>query len=254
MDTPAHRPGTPAWVDVTVDALEAHGTWRAFLTALFGWSWDQEGDAPSHYAVARHDGRAVLGLTVDPAAPVALTTYFATGDAEASLTAALALGATATTSVLAVGGLGRMALLRDPTGAPVGLWEAGTFADFGATGEPGAPGWFDHHSDDPATAAAFYASLLGHGVVDTGDPAMSVIADGERWLASFSPSRGPEQGPPAWNPIYLVDSLERAREAALRAGGSVLLEEMDVPGGSICVVGEPTRRAPLTLLCARGPA
>ncbi|HQU25916.1 MAG TPA: hypothetical protein PLS29_02675, partial [Acidimicrobiales bacterium] len=72
--------------------------------------------------------------------------------------------------------------------------------------------------------------------------------------ASFSPTRSPEQGPPAWNPIYVVDSLERAREAAVRQGGSVLVEEMAVPGSAICVVAEPTHRTPLTVMRAGEPA
>ncbi|HQU25917.1 MAG TPA: hypothetical protein PLS29_02680, partial [Acidimicrobiales bacterium] len=184
MDTPAHHPGTPAWVDVTVDSLEAHEAWRAFLTALFAWSWDVGGSDVSHYAVARHAERAVFGATVGEGAPGRLTTYFATGDVDSSLAAAVALGARPTSAITEVGDLGRTVLLEDPSGAPVALWEAGAFGGFGAVNEPGAPGWFDHHSADPAAAAHFYTSLLGHGLIETGDPEMSVIADGERWFAS----------------------------------------------------------------------
>ncbi len=254
MDTPTHHPGTPAWVDATVDSLEAHEAWRAFFTALFGWRWDVGGSDVSHYAVARDGERAVFGLTLGEGAPGRLTTYFATGDADSSLAAAVALGARPASAVADVGDLGRTVLLEDPVGASVALWEAGTFAGFGVVNEAGAPGWFDHHSDDPAAAAVFYRSLLGHGLVETGDPTMSVIADGDRWFASFSPTQGPEQGPAAWNPIYLGDSLERVREVAVRVGGSVLLEEMAVPGGAICVVAEPTHHTPLTVMRAGEPA
>lgn len=253
METPTHNPGTPAWVDVMVDSLEAHESWRAFLSALFGWSWDVGGAEMGHYATATRAGQAVMGLGVGEGSRGRVTTYFATGDADASVAAALALGATAAMPVMDVMDLGRMAILQDPTGAPFGLWQAGTFTGFGVVNEENAPGWYDHHSDDPGAAAAFYTSLLGHGLVETDDASMRVIADGDRWFASFSTSMGPEQGPAAWNPIYVVDTLERAREVAVRQGGSVLLEEMPVPGSAICVVADPTYHVPLTLMRAGTP-
>lgn len=253
METPTHAPGTPIWVEVTVDSLEAHASWRAFLSALFGWDWDEGGAEMGHYATARRAGRAVLGLGVAEGSRGRVTTYFATGDTDASVAAALALGATVAMPVTDVMDLGRMALLQDPTGAPFGLWQAGAFTGFGVVNEENAPGWYDHHSDDPAAAAAFYTALLGHGLADADIEGMRIIADGDRWFASFSSSMGPEQGPAAWNPIYVVDTLERAREVAVRQGGSVLVEEMPVPGSAICVVADPTYHVPLTLMRAGTP-
>ena len=248
MDTPTHNPGTPNWVDVMVDNLEDHTAWRAFYSAIFEWTWDEGGPDMGHYTMARVDDKPVLGLGVMEGSRGAITTYFATDDADASLAKATALGATAAMGVMDVMDLGRMAVLNDPQGASFGLWQPGTFSGFGVVNEYNAPGWYDHHSDDPAAAAAFYSELLGHGLVATEDPNMRVIADGEQWFASFSASMGPEQGPPAWNPIYVVDSLDRAKEAARRLGGTVLLEEMPVPGSAICVVAEPTNHVALTFM------
>ncbi|MDE3094297.1 MAG: hypothetical protein KGJ47_11015, partial [Acidobacteriota bacterium] len=42
-----------------------------------------------------------------------------------------------------------------------------------------------------------------------------------------------------WNPVYLVDSLERTRDTMTRLGGRVLVEEMAVPGSAISAFVEP---------------
>lgn len=253
MDTPTHNPGTPIWVDITVATPDDHAAWRGFLSAIFDWTWDVGGPEMGHYSIALSDAKPVLGLGVGEDARGRVVTYFATSDVDASVARATALGATTMMPAMDVMDIGRMAIVIDPAGAPVGLWQPVTFTGFGVVNEANAPGWYDHHSDDPGASAAFYSELLGHGLVDATAADMHVLSDGDRWFASFSPSMGPEQGPAAWNPIYVVDSLERAKEVARRQGGSVLLEEMEVPGSAICVVADPTYHVPLTFMRAGQP-
>ena len=56
---------------------------------------------------------------------------------------------------------GRMAFITDPTGAPVGLWEAKQHRGFGRYGEPGAVTWFELLTSDPEPAARFFEQVLG---------------------------------------------------------------------------------------------
>jgi len=56
--------GMPCWVDIVVSNEEQHHDKRAFLTALFDWTWDLGTPEMGHYSTALSNGRAVMGLSV----------------------------------------------------------------------------------------------------------------------------------------------------------------------------------------------
>jgi len=148
-----------------------------------------------------------------------------------------------------VPGAGKMALVTDPTGAVHGLWQGGDFKGFGVAYEANAPGWFDHASNDPATAAAYYQGLTGHRVIEP-EPGMRVLSAGEQWFASVSQNQVPERPGAQWNSIYVVDTLEDARAKVRELGGTIVLEEMPVPGSAISVFVEPVMNTAITIMGA----
>jgi len=127
-----------------------------------------------------------------------------------------------------------------------GLWQEGNFAGFGAIYEPGTPGWFDHTSGDPSSAGGYYRDLLASTVIEP-EPAMRVLAHGEQWFASVSNDPVPER-PAQWNPIYIVESLEKLRRDVVINGGSIVVEEMPVPGSHITVFSEPVCHTLVTVM------
>jgi predicted enzyme related to lactoylglutathione lyase len=241
----AHDNGMPIWVDANVETPEQHHDLRAFLSALFDWTWELGGPEMGYYALASHGGAPVFGLGQGEGARGVATTYFATSAIDDSAAKAVALGASVTMPVMPVMELGSMALLVDPTGAAFGLWQPGTFQGFGVAYEANAPGWFDHVSGDPDAAATFYSELTGHQVTSP-DPAMKILQNGEQWFASFSHAQtgiGPR-----WNPIFVVDSLERIHKTVPRLGGAIVIAEMPVPGSAICVFSEPVNGTLMTVM------
>jgi len=46
----------------------------------------------------------------------------------------------------------------------------------------------------------------------------------------------PERPGAQWNSIYVVETLEAARDKIRKLGGTIVLEEMPVPGSAICVL------------------
>jgi uncharacterized protein len=238
--------GVPCWVDNMVTSAELHHDKRAFLSALFDWTWQDGTPETGYYALALSNGQPVMGMGIyDGATTSAFQTYFSTSDIEASVALATELGATSVMPVMAVMNLGKMAMLNDPEGATFGLWEPGTFHGFGVAFEENAPGWFDHTSADPEAAGEFYAGLTGHAV-EPSDPDMRILKNGEQWFASISPS--PVGQGPHWRPIFVVDSLERVHEIVRRHGGTVLIDEMPVPGSAISVFIEPTTGTAMTVM------
>jgi predicted enzyme related to lactoylglutathione lyase len=237
--------GMPCWVDIMVPNQEQHHDKRAFLTALFDWTWDLGSPEMGHYATAFSDGHGVMGLGIAEGTSGAATTYFATTNIESAVTRATDLGANVVLAPTQVADIGTMAILVDPFGVVYGLWQPGVFAGFSLMYEENTPGWFDHASLNPEGAGEYYASLSGHDVISPG-PDMRVLQKGEQWYASLT--QLPPGTSPEWKPIYIVDSLERIHEVVPRHGGTILIEEMPVPGSALCIFSEPVNGTVMSVM------
>lgn len=237
----------PSWVDVMVANDEQHHDTRAFLSALFDWTWELGTAETGFYAIAAANGAPVLGLGQMPGATGAMTTYFATSSIEDSLKEAEQRGATVVMPAMQVMEAGTMAVLLDPSGGPYGLWQANQFTGFGVMYEVNAPGWFDHVSADPQRDGEYYAAVTGHQLTPMeGD--MRILQNGEQWFASISHAQQDEKA--QWKPIYVVDTLERIHETVPRHGGAIVIPEMPVPGSAICVFSEPVNGTLMTVMRA----
>src|ERR1700691_3497222 len=244
-----HPNGIPCWADVTVSTAEQREGLMNFYSSLYGWSWDVGEEQMGYYSIAQKDGAPVMGLGQGEGGAGQMTPYFATDDINASAAKAAELGATVFMGPMEIPNAGIMALATDPTGAVHGLWQAGNFSGFGLAYEPDAPGWFDHASDDPAAAATYYQSLTGHSLIEPA-PGMQVLTAGEQWFASFSQNQIPERPGAQWNSIYVVEKLEAARNKIRELGGTIVLEEMPVPGSAISVFVEPVMHTAVTIMGA----
>ncbi len=237
VDVDTHTEGMPVWIDAMVASPEQFVAFKKFFSGVFSWTWDHGVADTGYYSIARHHGRAVMGAGQMPDTSGTIVTYFSATDAASSVARAEALGASVIVGPTPVMDQGTMALLLDPTGAVHGLWQADTFTGFGTLYEVSAPGWFDHVSADPAAAARYYGALTGHTLLEP-EPGLRILTVGEQWFASLS-SPQVLAGQTHWNPVFLVASLDAAREAVVANGGSVLVEEMPVPGSAISAFLEP---------------
>ncbi|UCE31486.1 MAG: VOC family protein, partial [Burkholderiales bacterium] len=97
----------------------------AFYTGLIGYD-DQPvpGSEPPYHLLA-NDGRPRAGLmrSPDPGLPSFWLPYVMTEDLPATVTAAVAAGATVRKDQTAIPGTGRFAVFGDPTGAVIGAFE-----------------------------------------------------------------------------------------------------------------------------------
>ena len=58
---------------------------------------------------------------------------------------------------------GRMAVLEDPTGVMLGLWQPRAHAGADRVNDPGCLTWNELQSPDPESACAFYAGVSSAG-------------------------------------------------------------------------------------------
>src|SRR3954452_3297350 len=124
MGVAAHAAGTVCWVDIGAPDPAAAA---AFYAELFGWTYTDSG--ADGYRVATLGGRAVSGLgpAEDPGPPY-WTVVVGVEDIDDSVTTCAAAGARIVVPPAAAGELGLAAVVVDPVGAPLSLWQPGTHA------------------------------------------------------------------------------------------------------------------------------
>jgi predicted enzyme related to lactoylglutathione lyase len=133
--------GTPCYVElVTPDQAGAAG----FYGPLLGWTLTEVplGDS-GHYLTAALQGDQVAGIMAQmpemAGQPPFWVVYLAVDDVDATVAGVAAAGGTVEVDPFEVMDLGRVAVLQDPTGAHVSLWEARTNPGSRRVNEPGAP-------------------------------------------------------------------------------------------------------------------
>jgi predicted enzyme related to lactoylglutathione lyase len=241
-----HGAGMPCWVDANVETREQRESLIGFYSALFGWTFEVGSAETGFYSIARSAGQPVLGIGQGPGGAGHMVTYFSTPDIALSLERAKGKGGQLVMGPMQIMDQGTMALVMDSTGAMHGLWQPDKFAGFGVMYEPNSPGWFDHVSENTATAAGYYLEILANGIELHVEADMQILRRGE-WFASLT-KEDCSVIAPHWTPIFVVDSLERFRNAVRELGGKIIVEEMPVPGSAISVFQEPVMGSYVTVM------
>ncbi len=109
---------------------------------------------------------------------------------------------------------------------------------------PGVPCWVDTGQPDPDAAAAFYGGLFGWEFQDRmppGAPGRYLVATlrGKDVAAVGSPTPG-MPAEPSWITYVAVDDAAAAAARARQAGGTLLVEPMEIPGaGRMAGIADP---------------
>jgi len=149
-----------------VETTEQREALMSFYSSLHGWTWEVGGENMGYYSIAHSEGASVMGLrsrsrwSRRDGAVLLDRRHQRLGRNRGRV------GRDGLHDPMEVPGAGIMALVTDPTGAVHGLWQEGEFKGFGVAYEANAPGWYDHASDDPAAAAAYYTTLTGNTVIE----------------------------------------------------------------------------------------
>jgi predicted enzyme related to lactoylglutathione lyase len=235
----SYAAGTFCWADLgTTDA----GAAREFYTSLFGW--DAE-DLPAGeggvYVMFRLGGRDVaalyeMGTSEREQLSAHWSSYVSVEDVAATAARAGELGASVVAEPFDVMDSGRMAVLRDPTGAHVHLWQPGRHVGAGRVNEAGCMVWNELATPDVQRAGTFYGDLLGwQAEADATGYATIHLGDGIN--GGLRPLRDGE--PPNWLLYFTVPSCDEAVERVRAGGGEVLTEPVDATVGRIAVVRDP---------------
>ncbi len=236
--------GAPCWADLWTS--DAEGS-RRFYGELLGWEALEPDPDFDGYFMFEHAGVPVAGAVGDmpgnPAQDV-WKVYLATDDVARTVAAAEAAGAEVAVPGMPVADLGVQAVLTDPTGAAVGVWQPGTFAGFTVLDEPGAPSWFELFTADYPRAVAFYRSVFRWetAVVSDSDEFRYTVlqpAGGEALAGVMDAATFTAPGGASWWLYWEVEDVDAAVAAVRRLGGRVSQEAADTPYGRMAGVTDP---------------
>lgn len=233
-----HAPGTFSWVDLTTnDAAGAKG----FYGPLLGWEFeDNEIPGGGVYSMCKVGGENVAAIA--PATenfPPHWNNYVTVTSADESASKAKELGGNAIEEPFDVMEAGRMALLQDPTGAALCVWEPREAIGAGRVNDPGCLTWNELHTPDPARALEFHTDLFGWGTEELGGdggPAYTIVKVGERTNGGVMSAQ--EGEPPNWLPYFTVESRDRAAEQASELGAREL-HRPEMEQGKIAIFADP---------------
>ena len=246
-----HLQGTFSWPELsTTDQKSA----VSFYRGLFGWDVDDVPMGPDEvYSIFKLRGLDVgAGYTMRPeernmGAPPHWNSYVSVTNVDEAVTRAEALGADVIAPPFDVMDAGRMAVLRDPTGAVFQMWQAGKNIGARVLAEPGALCWTELTTSDPGAAGKFYSSLFGwtakHSSPDSPMPYTEFTVAGASHPSvgmMQKPPHLPKEMPSFWLPYFEGRDVDAVAERAKSLGGSVHFGPQDIPGtGRFVVLADP---------------
>ncbi|MGH9039075.1 MAG: VOC family protein [Acidimicrobiia bacterium] len=237
--------GAPCWIDLFTSDPDRS---RAFYGQLFGWTAEEGSPEFGGYWNFEKDGGHIAGGMVndgEQGMPDVWSVYLAVADAKSTVDAAEANGSNVIVPAMDVADFGTMAIITDPGGAVVGLWQPGTHKGFHLIGEPGSPAWFQLLTRSYDASVDFYKTVFGwdtYTMADTPEFRYTTKGEGDAAQAGIMDATAdlPEGAPAHWQVVFQVESVDATLALAVELGGSIASPAMDTPYGRLADAVDPT--------------
>lgn len=250
--------GSFIWYELLTTDIAAA---TAFYAQVAGLTIGEKPAEGMDYRMITSAGGVVGGaMQLDPAmiehgARTGWLGYIGVDDVDATLAAMQADGAAVHMPAHDLPGVGRMAMLADPQGAPFYLMRGTSDAPSHSfkTNSVGHVVWNELNAADHKPMLDFYGRHLGWAPGDVMD--MGPMGEyrflthgGETIGAMMTAPEG--SPPPAWNYYWQVADISAAAERITLAGGAILHGPAEVPGGDFIVIGTDPQGG---MFCVVGP-
>ena len=232
-----YEPGTPSWVDLGAPDPAAAAR---FYGELFGWTFEPAGpvEETGGYGMFTLRGKNVAGLgpQMDQSKPPYWSTYISVADVEATLARVEVDGGRILMEAMDVFEAGRMAIVADPTGAQLSLWQPKQMIGADIVNEPGALCWNELDTNDTHVAGNFYERVFGWrpSPMDMDGVQYTLFMLGETGVAGMMHM----DGPPVWSVSFAVADCDATVAKAKELGGSVVAEPQDIAVGRYAIVAD----------------
>lgn len=252
-----HPAGTFCWAEMaTTDQSAA----KSFYGSLFGWNSNDQSMAPGDvYTMFELESRpAAAAYTLraeerSQGVPPHWALYVAVDSADATAERSRQLGGKVLAGPFDVFDVGRMAVIQDPTGAIVSVWQPQKHSGAGIIHVHGTLSWADLITREPDRAARFYSGLFNWAITpEQNDPSGYLhIAAGGHSIGGIpqAKERNP-QIPPHWLIYFHVtncdESLAKAKQLGAASMGPAITMEgvgrwavLTDPQGAMFAIFEP---------------
>jgi uncharacterized protein len=232
----SYKPGEFCWNDLgTTDVASA----KKFYTAVFGCTVTDvsPGSGADKYSILSVKGKSVGALypmtTADRKKKTkpAWIPYVSVKSVARSFAKALALGAKVVDPPVAIDAAGRMAFLKDPTGAEFALWQPGSTAGAELEDVAGSVSWHDLNTKKMKAAGSFYAKFFGWKIMQQDFSGHKYFAFklGKEAVCGMWPEPMSKLAP-CWITHWRVADCAKAVATAKRLGGRALMGTTAVKG------------------------
>lgn len=243
--------GTPTWIDLGIPDLEQA---MSFYGAVFGWEFDIGPEEYGRYTMCLLRGKKVAAIMPNPDATECWwNVYLATDDVDATAARATAAGGTVL-DTMDIADQGRMAIVRDPSGAQFGLWQGAAHIGCELVNEAGALLRNDLVTPNPGPAREFYTAVFDFTLDGNDDlPGVDFTflrrPDGHEIGGIVG---DPSATASSWGTLFQVTDADAAVAAARAAGGTAddatdmqygRTANVTDPFGARFTVGAPLREA-----------
>jgi predicted enzyme related to lactoylglutathione lyase len=227
---------------------------KHFYDAVVGWDIEPQPAGPLDYRmIRRSDGGnagGVMRLSDEMASgggrPLWLG-YICVDDVDATIAAIISDGGQVHMPATDMPGVGRIAMVSDPAGAPFYLMrptppedQPDVVSDVFSVDQPQHVRWNELSTSDPGGAADIYNRHFGWK--QEGSMPMGPLGDyqflqrGEVGIGAIMPLMQPGSRP-HWTYYIGVDDIDRATKAVRAGGGQVLMGPQEIPGGEYSLTG-----------------
>jgi len=235
-----HDPGTFCWIELaTSDDKGA----KQYYTSLFGWTTNENdmGEMGTYY-IFQKNGRDCAAMYKQGAdqqgVPPNWMSYVNVTSADDSVEKAKSLGGNVVAGPFDVYDFGRMAVLFDPQGAAISLWQPKNHIGVQIRDEADTLCWNELQARDLGVGKNFYAPLFGWSLKES--PQYTEFHLGEKAVGGMLQSQAPKGVPAFWLPYFAVDDCDAAVQKSSGLGGSVHVPPMDIPNvGRFAVLTDP---------------
>lgn len=173
--------------------------------------------------------------------------YIESNNVDDTVAKAKSLGADVIVGPDDIPGTGRFAVVQDPQGAIFGVYKSfNQSAGWDGTPVVGKPSWHELMTHDHEQAAMFYNALFGWDKIsemDMGGGSMYYMfghpGNENMYGGMFSMNDDFKGMHPFWLVYFHVPDVGKAVDIATKHGANVHRPQMDIPGGSIAILGDP---------------
>lgn len=256
------------WYELLTTDADAAGD---FYGKVVGWSSQSAGQPDMDYRFfSSGDGSDIadgvggyMAITPEMAehgARPAWVGYIGVDDVDATVLKLIAAGGAVLMPAVDLEGVGRMAMVADPQGAPFYVMKGAsdeTSHSFAAT-EPkiGHCAWNELSTSDPECAKAFYSALFGwtkDGEMDMGPMGKYefIKASGDRFGIGAVMPKMPEMPVSMWAYYFRVADIDAGAAAITTHGGTIIQSPIEIPGGDYSLMAMDSAGAAFGLVGAR---